>query len=73
MAEVDIKKEGGHREGGDQGGFTKALFGALYTLAKEKFSDSAKVALLNVLVDFILIVVIFLHLEYPWAVDADSG
>ena len=68
--ETAAKKSGG---GGDQEGFAKALFGALYTLAKEKFSDSAKVALLNVIVDFVLIVVIFLHLEYPWAVNPDSG
>ncbi|GAX73194.1 hypothetical protein CEUSTIGMA_g647.t1 [Chlamydomonas eustigma] len=63
----------GQQESNAPSGFIKALFGALYTLAKEKFSDSAKVAILNVVVDFALIVVIFLHLEYPWAVNPTSG
>ncbi|PNW87648.1 hypothetical protein CHLRE_02g142166v5 [Chlamydomonas reinhardtii] len=50
-------------------GFVVALFGALFTLAKEKISDSWKVAVLTVVVDFLLILAIMLNLEYPWAVD----
>jgi hypothetical protein len=73
MEEENKTASKGKGGGGDQEGITKALFGALYTLAKEKFSDSAKVALLNVFVDFVLILVIFLHLEFPWAVNPDSG
>lgn len=42
---------------------------ALFTLAKEKISDSWKVAVLTVVVDFLLILAIMLNLEYPWAVD----
>lgn len=41
----------------------------LYTLAKEKFSDSWKIAIANVVIDFVLIVVIFLNMEYPWVVE----
>ena len=44
----------------------------LYTLAKEKFSDSWKIALTNVLIDFIFLIVIFLNLEYPWHVEEGS-
>ncbi|KXZ48338.1 hypothetical protein GPECTOR_28g744 [Gonium pectorale] len=46
-----------------------ALFGVLFTLAKEKYSDSWKIAVLTVVVDFFLILAIMLNLEYPWAVD----
>lgn len=71
-ADVDAAKPEKLKDNSGQGGLTKALFGALYTLAKEKFSESAQVALLNIVVDFLLILVIFLHLEYPWAVDPTS-
>ncbi|GLI68263.1 hypothetical protein VaNZ11_012618, partial [Volvox africanus] len=54
-------------------GFTTALFGVLFTLAKEKYSDSWKVAILTVIVDFLLILAIMFNLEYPWAVDPHSG
>jgi hypothetical protein len=64
--------KGGKMQAGADSGFMKALFGALYTLAKEKVTDSPQVAMVNVIVDFILILVIFLHLEYPWAVDPDN-
>ena len=47
----------------------KALFGALYTLAKEKISDSAKMAYLTIFIDFILICCLFLMPEYPWAAN----
>jgi hypothetical protein len=47
----------------------KALFGALYTLAKEKINDSAKMAYLTIFVDFFLICFLFLMPEYPWAAD----
>ena len=43
----------------------------LYTLAKEKFSESWKIAIANVVIDFLLIVVVFLNLEYPWVVNKD--
>jgi hypothetical protein len=39
---------------------------------EEKLSDNAKVALANVIIDFLLILAIFLHLEFPWAVNYDS-
>ncbi|GIL79405.1 hypothetical protein Vretimale_18290 [Volvox reticuliferus] len=54
-------------------GFTTALFGVLFTLAKEKYSDSWKVAILTVIVDFLLILAIMFNLEYPWAVDPHNG
>lgn len=47
----------------------KALFGALYTLAKEKINDTPRMAYLTIFVDFILIVCLFLFPEYPWAAD----
>jgi len=49
-----------------------ALFGVLYTLAKEKINDSARIAILNILIDFILIVLLFITPHYPWAASADS-
>ena len=49
-----------------------ALFGALFTLAKEKINDSAKVAIFSILVDFLLITLLFLMPEYPWAADPGS-
>jgi hypothetical protein len=48
----------------------KALFGALYTLAKEKINDTARMAYLTIMVDFMLICCLFLMPEYPWAADA---
>ena len=45
----------------------------LFTLAKEKYSDSWKVAVLTVIVDFLLIMAIMFNLEYPWAVDPHNG
>ena len=53
-------------------GFTTALYGVLYTLAKEKFSDSWKFAVGTVVVEFFLIVAIFINLEYPWDTDPHS-
>ncbi len=41
----------------------------LFTLAKEKLNDSARMAVATVIVDFLLILAIFINLEYPWAVD----
>ncbi len=46
-----------------------ALFGVLYTLAKEKISDSASIAIASILIDFYLILCLFLTPHYPWAVD----
>lgn len=50
----------------------KALFGALYTLAKEKINDSARMAYLAIGVDFILILGLFMMPEFPWSIDAHS-
>ena len=50
----------------------KALFGALYTLAKEKINDTARIAYFSIFVDFILICCLFLMPEYPWAIDVNS-
>lgn len=46
-----------------------ALFGALYTLAKEKINDTAGVAMLAIWVDFLMIFTLILEPEYPWAVN----
>lgn len=46
-----------------------ALFGALYTLAKEKINDTASIAMLAIWVDFLLIFTLILMPEYPWKVD----
>jgi hypothetical protein len=48
----------------------KALFGALYTLAKEKINDTARIAYVAIAVDFLLIFFLMLLPEYPWALDA---
>lgn len=48
-----------------------ALFGALYTLAKEKINDSANVAMLAIWVDFLMIFTLLLMPEYPWLVQPD--
>lgn len=50
----------------------KALFGALYTLAKEKINDSARMAYLAIGVDFILILGLFMMPEFPWSIDEHS-
>ncbi|KAG2487286.1 hypothetical protein HYH03_014127 [Edaphochlamys debaryana] len=66
-----------HRDGAENenqnNGFTTALFGVLFTLAKEKYSDSWKIAVLTVVVDFLLILAIMLNLEYPWVVDPKNA
>ena len=71
----DAHAPGGGKEnaikGTSKSGLIVGLFGTLYTLAKEKFSDSAKVAVTTVIIDFILILVIFLNLGYPWVVNPD--
>lgn len=54
---------------GQQPGLLTALFGALYTLAKEKINDSANVAMLAIWVDFLMIFTLILMPEYPWKVD----
>lgn len=48
-----------------------ALFGALYTLAKEKINDSANIAMLAIWVDFLMIFTLILMPEYPWEVDSN--
>lgn len=67
---TDAEKEEGIENGGQN--LLTALFGALYTLAKEKINDSANVALLAITVDFLMIFTLILMPEYPWKVDADS-
>lgn len=52
---------------GQQEQFKKALFGALYTLAKEKINDTATIAYIAILVDFFLIFFLFIMPEYPWS------
>lgn len=47
-----------------------ALFGALYTLAKEKINDTASIAMLAIWIDFLLIFTLLLMPEYPWAVNS---
>lgn len=54
---------------GQTPGLLTALFGALYTLAKEKINDSANVAMLAIWVDFLMIFTLILMPEYPWEVD----
>lgn len=49
-----------------------ALFGSLFTLAKEKVSNSARVAIASILIDFVLIVLLFITPHYPWAVDGNT-
>eukprot|EP00955_Chlamydomonas_euryale_P107630 365785-Chlamydomonas_euryale.AAC.4 len=65
-------EDGGQNKRENWNGSTRMLFGVLYTLAKEKVTDVWWVALLNVIVDFMLILATFLHLEYPWAVDFNA-
>jgi hypothetical protein len=57
---------------GQGSGLLTALFGALYTLAKEKINDSANVAMLAIWVDFLMIFTLMLMPEYPWEVDSKS-
>lgn len=42
-----------------------ALFGTLYTLAKEKYSENVTIALATVLIDFVLVTLLFIRPEYP--------
>lgn len=68
-------KDGHKEEGGlndKKNAIETGLFGVLYTLAKEKVSDSAKVAMLTIFVDFFLIMAVMLTTEYPWATNTDS-
>jgi hypothetical protein len=51
----------------------RLCFQVLFTLAKENYNDSWKVAVLTVVVDFLLIMAIMFNLEYPWAVDPHNG
>jgi hypothetical protein len=56
---------------GQAPGLLTALFGALYTLAKEKINDTAQIAMLAIWVDFLMIFTLLLMPEYPWEVDPD--
>lgn len=49
-----------------------ALFGTLYTLAKEKYNENVTIALATVFIDFILVTLLFIRPEYPWAIAEDS-
>jgi hypothetical protein len=57
---------------GQAPGLLTALFGALYTLAKEKINDTASIAMLAIWVDFLFIFTLLLMPEYPWVVDVKS-
>jgi hypothetical protein len=63
----EAEKEGAME--GQAPGLLTALFGALYTLAKEKINDTPSVAMLAIWVDFLMIFTLLLMPEYPWAVD----
>jgi hypothetical protein len=67
-------KDGEKAEGiaSDANGFKTALFGVLYTLAKEKINDSAGVALFSILIDFVLILFLFITPHYQWAMNGDE-
>jgi hypothetical protein len=69
-ADPQARQPGSNANGGP---LTTAVFGVLYTLAKEKISESRAVALLSLLVDFLLIGGILLLPEYPWALPAGHG
>jgi hypothetical protein len=45
-----------------------ALFGVLYTLAKENHSSSSVMALTSIFVDTLLVLVLFMTPEFPWAI-----
>eukprot|EP00879_Flechtneria_rotunda_P025714 GHRR01027353.1.p1 GENE.GHRR01027353.1~~GHRR01027353.1.p1 ORF type:complete len:302 (+),score=55.01 GHRR01027353.1:224-1129(+) len=66
----DAEKEHGPESGGGQN-LLVALFGALYTLAKEKINDTAGVAMFAIWVDFLMIFTLLLMYEYPWKVNPD--
>ena len=68
-----IVKDAEREQGLDNQGqsLLTALFGALYTLAKEKINDTASIAMLAIWVDFLLIFTLLLMPEYPWKVNSD--
>lgn len=70
VKDAEKTAEGVAAEGGC--GLKSALFGVLYTLAKEKISDSAAVALANIIIDFVLIVLLFITPHYQWAFRGDE-
>ncbi|WIA28374.1 hypothetical protein OEZ86_010920 [Tetradesmus obliquus] len=72
-ATTKLVNEAEKEQGIDNNGHSllTALFGALYTLAKEKINDSANVAMLAIWVDFLMIFTLLLMPEYPWLVQSD--
>lgn len=66
------KGEGGEGGQQQQQPLLRGLFGTLYTLAKEKINDSRNFALATIIIDFILVVLLFIVPEYPWALEEDS-
>jgi hypothetical protein len=60
-------------EGGpQQPPLLRGLFGTLYTLAKEKINDNLNFALATIGIDFVMVVLLFIVPEYPWALEDDS-
>jgi hypothetical protein len=70
---VEKAEKGEGVEGGqNQQPLLLGLFGTLYTLAKEKINDSRNFALATILIDFVMVVLLFIVPEYPWALENDS-
>jgi hypothetical protein len=61
--------EGGQQQ---QQPLLRGLFGTLYTLAKEKINDNRNFALATIAIDFVMVVLLFIVPEYPWALEEDS-
>lgn len=62
------KAEGGEA-GQHQQPLLRGLFGTLYTLAKEKINDNRNFAIATILIDWILVLMLFIVPEYPWALE----
>ena len=60
-------------EAGQQQPLLRGLFGTLYTLAKEKINDNRNFAIATIVIDFVLVVLLFVVPEYPWALEEDSA
>lgn len=67
VTEADKEQQG--LDTGKQQRPLTALFGALYTLAKEKINDTPTVAMLALIIDFLMIFTLILMPEYPWKAD----
>jgi hypothetical protein len=49
-----------------------ALFGVLYTMAKEKFDSSSRLAVLKIILDFIQFFLLVVRPSYGWDIDQSS-